>query len=111
MAETNFPGNISVVVSNGIFDIKIIEDMTCDSENKKESKEGANENKEEKKGRKQKRICKFFVDRKVLTGGENFIFWFILKTELGYYTAPNFILVGDKLFDYVGKIKIEERNR
>ncbi len=111
IAETNFPGSISVVVSNGIFDIKLIEDMTCDSKNKEENVEGLNENEEEKKGEIQKRICKFFVDRKALTGAENFLFWFILKTELGYYTAPNFILVGDKLFDYVGQIKVERKNR
>lgn len=107
--ETNFPGSVSIVISNGIFDIKTIEDMTCESENKKESKEGMNEKKEEKKGRAQKVICKFFADRKILTGSDDFIFWFILKTELGYYTVPNFILVGDKLFDYVGKIRVESK--
>lgn len=107
--ETNFPESVSIVISNGIFDIKTIEDMTCESENKKESKEGVSEKKEEKKGRAQKLICKFFVDRKILTGSDDFIFWFILKTELGYYTVPNFVLVGDKLFDYVGKIRVESK--
>jgi len=107
--ETNFPGSVSIVISNGIFDIKTIEDMTCESENKKESKEGVSEKKEEKKGRAQKVICKFFAHRKILTGSDDFIFWFIFKTELGYYTVPNFILVGDKLFDYVGKIRVESK--
>ncbi len=87
--ETNYPSEVSVVISYGLFGGAKIYSMYC----------------EEK--RKNRFICHTFVSRASLRRNSNF-FWFMVKTEDGFYTIPNIYVAGEKIFDVIGEIKISD---
>ncbi len=83
--ETNFPDEISVVISTGIFgNIRTIP-MECQ--------------------RQKHFICKVRLKKQFLEK-ENY-FWFMLKTQQGYYHVPNMLITKDLLFEKLGRIEVE----
>ncbi|GBD02765.1 hypothetical protein HRbin19_00033 [bacterium HR19] len=90
--QTNFQGGVSFVVSQGLFNILGVLQMTCSDE-------------------KDERLCKVTLNRDLfpLYTGEQFYFWFILETKNGAYFVPNMRILGEKFFDYLGRIYIQKR--
>lgn len=84
--ETNFPDEISMIISTGIFgNIRIIP-MECQ--------------------RQKDFICKVSLKKQFLEK-ENYYFWFILKTQQGYYHVPNMLITKDLLFEKLGRIEVK----
>lgn len=83
--ETNFPNEVSLIISTGIFGkIKVLP-MEC---------------------QKQKNFtCSAKLTKQSLEK-ENY-FWFILKTKQGYYHVPNMLITKDKLFEKIGRIEVK----
>lgn len=81
--ETNFPGQISLAISSGIFGKVSIVPMECYE-------------------------LKCVVNLKRGQLFEETYFWFILETELGYYSVPN-RLVHQDIFEVLGKITLSDR--
>jgi len=89
---TNFQGGVSFVVSQGLFNILGVFEMSCYDE-------------------KGERLCKITLNKDLFPSyaeGE-FYFWFILETKNGPYFIPNMRILGGKFFDYLGRIHIQKR--
>lgn len=90
--HTNFHGGVSFVVSRGLFNILGVFQMSCYDE-------------------KDERLCKVTLNKDLFSSyaeGE-FYFWFILETKNGAYFIPNMRILGEKFFDYLGRIQIQKR--
>ncbi len=90
---TNFPSDVSVVVARGIFGVEKILDMKC--------------SKTEKKGIY---LCSVKIPEDTLEKGELY-FWFLVDIGGDYYSIPNFYLLKDKLFEYLGKVEKKEKKK
>ncbi|MCX7734506.1 MAG: hypothetical protein N2254_07090 [bacterium] len=85
--ETNFPNEVSIAISSGLFSSVKILPMNCYQE--------------------KNFVCSIKLQRKYVSGEENY-FWFILRTEYGYYHVPNMMISPD-LIDRIGKIYIQNK--